>query len=165
MILTLVLVPFNKTNNEKTAMNGPSAKVLTTKHQQKVKKTVDIVYKKWIDLAEAIAMVESKQDSTAISKSGVYVGYLQMAPICVNEVNRILKEQNKDKQFTYNDRLSREKSIEMFIIFQEYHNSNGDKERAIRLWNSGDRKCMERKHKTESYYRKVMEKYTALACY
>ena len=32
-------------------------------------------------------------------------------------------------------------------------------EKAIRLWNSGDKNCMKNKSKTEAYYRRVMSKY------
>ena len=111
--------------------------------------------KKWMPIINAIAQVESGGNPKAVSKSGTYVGLLQIAPICVRECNRIV---GKNK-FTYNDRHSKEKSIEMFIVFQEYHNPEGNKEKAIRLWNSGDKNCMKNKSKTEAYYRRVMSKY------
>lgn len=111
--------------------------------------------KKWMPVINAIAQVESGGNPKAVSKSGTYVGLLQMAPICVRECNRIV---GKNK-FTYNDRHSKEKSIEMFIVFQEYHNPEGNMEKAIRLWNSGDKNCMKNKSKTEAYYRRVMSKY------
>ena len=111
--------------------------------------------KKWMPVINAIAQVESGGNPKAVSKSGTYVGLLQIAPICVRECNRIV---GKNK-FTYNDRYSKEKSIEMFIVFQEYHNPEGNMEKAIRLWNSGDKNCMKNKSKTEAYYRRVMSKY------
>lgn len=111
--------------------------------------------KKWMPVINAIAQVESGGNPKAVSKSGTYVGLLQIAPICVRECNRIV---GKNK-FTYNDRHSKEKSIEMFIVFQEYHNPEGNMEKAIRLWNSGDKNCMKNKSKTEAYYRRVISKY------
>ena len=111
--------------------------------------------KKWMPVINAIAQVESGGNPKAVSKLGTYVGLLQIAPICVRECNRIV---GKNK-FTYNDRHSKEKSIEMFIVFQEYHNPEGNMEKAIRLWNSGDKNCMKNKSKTEAYYRRVMSKY------
>ena len=111
--------------------------------------------KKWMPVINAIAQVESGGNPKAVSKSGTYVGLLQIAPICVRECNKIV---GKNK-FTYNDRYSKEKSIEMFIVFQEYHNPEGNMEKAIRLWNSGDKNCMKNKSKTEAYYRRVMSKY------
>ena len=98
--------------------------------------------KKWMPVINAIAQVESGGNPKAVSKSGTYVGLLQIAPICVRECNRIV---GKNK-FTYNDRYSKEKSIEMFIVFQEYHNPEGNMEKAIRLWNSGDKNCMKNKY-------------------
>ena len=111
--------------------------------------------KKWMPVINAIAQVESGGNPKAVSKSGTYVGLLQIAPICVRECNRIV---GKNK-FTYNDRYNKEKSIEMFVVFQEYHNPEGNMEKAIRLWNSGDKNCMKNKSKTEAYYRRVMSKY------
>lgn len=111
--------------------------------------------KKWMPVINAIAQVESGGNPKAVSKSGTYVGLLQIAPICVRECNRIV---GKNK-FTYNDRYNKEKSIEMFIVFQEHHNPEGNMEKAIRLWNSGDKNCMKNKSKTEAYYRRVMSKY------
>ena len=111
--------------------------------------------KKWMPVINAIAQVESGGNPKAVSKSGTYVGLLQIAPICVRECNRIV---GKNK-FTYNDRYNKEKSIEMFIVFQEYHNPEGNMEKAIRLWNSGDKNCMKNKSKTEAYYRRIMSKY------
>ena len=111
--------------------------------------------KKRMPVINAIAQVESGGNPKAVSKSGTYVGLLQIAPICVRECNKIV---GKNK-FTYNDRYSKEKSIEMFIVFQEYHNPEGNMEKAIRLWNSGDKNCMKNKSKTEAYYRRVMSKY------
>ena len=111
--------------------------------------------KKWMPVINAIAQVESGGNPKAVSRSGTYVGLLQMAPICVAECNRIVGH----KKFTNQDRYSKEKSIEMFIVFQEHHNPEGDMEKAIRLWNSGDRNCMQHKSRTEGYYRKVMSKY------
>lgn len=111
--------------------------------------------KKWMPVINAIAQVESGGNPKAVSKSGTYIGLLQIAPICIRECNRIV---GKNK-FTYNDRYNKEKSIEMFIVFQEYHNPEGNMEKAIRLWNSGDKNCMKNKSKTEAYYRRVMSKY------
>lgn len=111
--------------------------------------------KKWSLVIDAIAQVESGRNPKVVSKNGTYVGYLQIAPILVRECNRIVGY----NKYTYQDRYSKDKSIQMFIDFQEYHNPEGNVEKAIRLWNSGDIKCMERKAKTEAYYQKVISKY------
>lgn len=115
--------------------------------------------KKWGAVIEAIAQVESERNPNAVSRNGCYVGYLQISKILVNECNAIAGY----KKYTYDDRKDRQKSIDMFIDFMEKHNPGGNMERAIRLWNSGDRNCMSRKARTEGYYRRVMSKYSSTA--
>ena len=46
----------------------------------------------------------------------------------VREVNRILKRQGKDKCYKNKDRYSRVKSIEMFIIWRDFHHKDHDNE-------------------------------------
>lgn len=115
--------------------------------------------KKWTQIINAIALVESEGRPELVSKNGLYVGYLQISKILVRQCNQIAGYQ----KYTYDDRLSKDKSISMFIDFQEYFNPEGNMEKAIRMWNSGDPKCMSRKRPTEAYYRRVMAKYTAMA--
>ena len=115
--------------------------------------------KKWAAVIRAIAQVESEGNPKSVSKCGRYVGYLQISEILVRQCNQILGKQ----VYTYDDRLDKQKSIEMFIVFQEYFNKEGNMEKAIRLWNSGDINCMKRKRPTEGYYRKVLAQLTALA--
>lgn len=120
--------------------------------------TVD-TEKKWHAVIEAISMVESTCNPKAVSSDGKYVGYLQISKILVRECNRILGKET----YTYDDRYDKQKSIEMFIIYQERYNPEGNIEKAIRLWNSGDVNCMNRKAATNGYYNRVMRKFTAQA--
>ena len=115
--------------------------------------------KKWGPVILAIAQVESEGHPERVSKCGRYVGYLQISQILVRECNNIAGY----KKYSYNDRYDKQKSIDMFIDFMERHNPDGNMERAIRLWNSGDRNCMSRKSRTEGYYRRVMSKYSESA--
>lgn len=115
--------------------------------------------KKWGAVIQAIAMVESECQPNKVSRNGLYVGYLQISEILVRECNRIVGY----KKYTYADRYDKQKSMDMFIDYQEHYNPDGNMERAIRLWNSGDLKCMTRKARTEGYYQRVMKKYTATA--
>ena len=105
--------------------------------------------KKWGAVIEAIAMVESEGNPKRVSRNGLYVGYLQISEILVRECNRIAGY----KKYTYADRYDKQKSINMFIDYQEFHNKTGNMEKAIRLWNSGDVNCMMRKARTEGYYK------------
>lgn len=120
--------------------------------------TVDL-QKKWGPVMRAIEQVESDGRANAVSKNGKWVGCLQISEILVRQCNQILGK----KKFTYKDRYSKEKSYEMFIIYQEHFNKEGNMEKAIRLWNSGDLNCMNRKSRTEGYYRRVMAKFNQLA--
>jgi len=115
--------------------------------------------KKWGAVVEAIAQVESEGHPELVSKNGLYVGYLQISKILVRQINQILGTQ----AYTYNDRYDKQKSIEMFIIYQEHYNKEGNMEKAIRLWCSGDLRCMSRKRASEGYYKRVMRKYTEMA--
>lgn len=115
--------------------------------------------KKWGAVAEAIAQVESEGRPNLVSRNGLYVGYLQISKILVRQCNQILGTQ----AYTYNDRYDKQKSIEMFIVYQEHFNKEGNMEKAIRLWCSGDLRCMSRKRASEGYYRRVMRKYSEMA--
>ena len=104
----------------------------------------------WAPVIDALEMVESRHNEKAVSSNGKWVGCLQISTILVKEVNRILGE----NKYTNKDRYSRTKSHEMFIIYQEKYNPERNIERAARLWNSGDLKCMQRKASTNEYYRR-----------
>jgi hypothetical protein len=85
---------------------------------------------KWNLVYEAISMVESGGNPKAVSPSGKYVGYLQISTGMVTTCNQIAGY----KKFTNKDRYSKEKSIEMFIMFQEKYNPEHNVEKAFRLW-------------------------------
>lgn len=113
-------------------------------------------YKVWMPVMNAIEKIESGGNEKVVSSNGLWVGCMQISTCLVNAVNKI---QGK-KIYTYNDRYSRQKSQEMFIIFQETYNPKRNPEKAARLWNSGDLKCMQRKAKTERYYQKFKRHYS-----
>ncbi len=116
----------------------------------------DSVMKKWGPVVNAIAILESRKNPGVVSRCGNYVGYLQISKVLVNECNTILRQ----KKYTCKDRLDKQKSYEMFVIIQNRHNPEGSVEKAVRLWKSGDAKCMQRKSRTETYYRKFLSIYS-----
>ncbi len=63
-------------------------------------------------LVDAIIYVESRNNPNAWNKREDACGVLQIRPIMINDVNRILKR----NQYTLNDRWNKTKSIEIFYI-------------------------------------------------
>ena len=106
-------------------------------------------------LIQAMIMVESEGNDSAYSKKEEAVGCLQIRPIMVREVNRILQIQKSDLEYTLEDRWSREKSIEMFHIVNGYHNKNSTYEEIARAWNGGPNWF--KKGLTKRYWKRVQK--------
>ena len=70
----------------------------------------------------------------------------------VRDVNRILRRQGSNQQYTYEDRWNRQKSIEMFNIYCNHYNLVTPEEKA-RCWNGGPRGLQ--KLSTKRYWEKV----------
>jgi soluble lytic murein transglycosylase-like protein len=102
---------------------------------------------------DAIIQVESGGNAKAVS--GNSVGAMQITPILVKECNEILKKWNKKLRYTLADRYSLEKSKEMFLLIQSFHNPENSVEKAIRAWNGGPNYSV---RATNRYYKKVMNK-------
>ncbi len=107
----------------------------------------------WNPVMDAIIQVESEGNPNAVS--GNSVGVMQITPILVRECNNILKSKKSKMRFTLADRYSVEKSKEMFLLIQSYHNPTNSIEKAIRSWNGGLHYSV---RATNKYYKKVMSK-------
>jgi len=83
-------------------------------------------------LLNAVMAVESNFDSMAYNSKENAAGVLQIRPIMVREVNRLLGE---DK-YTLKDRWSKAKSIEMFNVIRS-HLKGATDEQIARTWNGG----------------------------
>ena len=83
-------------------------------------------------LLNAVMAVESNFDSMAYNAKENAVGVLQIRPIMVREVNRLLGE---DK-YTLKDRWNKAKSIEMFNVIRSHLKGASD-EQIARVWNGG----------------------------
>jgi soluble lytic murein transglycosylase-like protein len=83
-------------------------------------------------LIAAIIQVESGGDTLAYNCKEDAVGCLQIRPIMVREINRLL---GKDS-FTLSDRWSKAKSIQMFNILRS-HLKGASNEKIARVWNGG----------------------------
>lgn len=106
----------------------------------------------WDLLIRAISFVESKNNEKVVN--GSHVGILQISPGVVKDCNKVSK-----KKYTLSDRYSKEKSIEMFNIYQGIYNPERSIEKAIRIWNGGPGYTVRGTHK---YYLNVMKKYREL---
>ena len=85
-----------------------------------------------VTLVDAIIQVESRGNDSAFNAAENAVGCLQIRPIMVREVNRLIGWE----VYTLEDRWDREKSIEMFNVIKDHvENPNGEK--IARIWNGG----------------------------
>jgi len=109
----------------------------------------------------ALIQVESRGRDSVIGDKHLpgneAVGALQIRPIMVREVNRVLKRQDISKRFNLNDRFSRRKSIAMFNTWKSYHHSNSSFEKIARNWNGGPRGYMRKA--TQYYWKKVKKEF------
>lgn len=104
-------------------------------------------------LIDAIIFKESSGRDDAVGDKGKAVGCLQIHPIMVKEVNRILKIKKSKIRYTNEDRLDRKKSIEMFVIYTNYWTPDWNQELVARRWNGGT--DGETKPETEKYWEAV----------
>ena len=81
-------------------------------------------------LLMAVMAVESNFDSMAYNSKENAAGVLQIRPIMVHEVNRLLGE----NKYTLKDRWSKAKSIEMFNVIRSHLKGASD-EHIARVWN------------------------------
>jgi hypothetical protein len=78
------------------------------------------------------------------------VGILQIHPIMVQDINRILGFE----KYQLSDRLSDKKSIEMFEVFQSHYNPTMNFEKMAKTWCGGPKGM--KKAGTLNYYQKAL---------
>lgn len=128
--------------------------ILNDNHHQKIIYEVRYVIiepeekSDWDIFIDALICVESRGNDTIVGQTND-VGCLQITPIYVAEVNRLLGEE----KYFLEDRTSREKSLEMFNIIQKHYNPEFDINKAIKLHNPGA---------SENYHNKIIIKYNEL---
>lgn len=105
-------------------------------------------------ILEAIIAIESRGDVFILNPRENAAGILQIRPIMVKDVNRIL---GIDK-YGFQDRFDKSKSIEMFNVYQGYYNPGLNPEKAARIWNGGPNGM--NKKSTEVYYKKFLKEWT-----
>ena len=102
------------------------------------------------NLIDAIIYVESRGNIKAHNVSEDAVGCLQIRPIMLREVNRLLGY----NKYKLADRWNKSKSIEMFNVIKE-HTTNPTNEKLARNWNGGWNGY--KKQSTLKYWHKVKQ--------
>ena len=159
-LLLLLLVPFTFSGGAEQVDLGEYKDLKTPKIEEEV---VEIKDDHTDYLLEALIQVESKGNENAVGDkhlSRPSVGVLQLRPVMVREVNRILKKHKVNKKYTLEDRYSREKSIEMFYIWQSFHHLNDSDEIIARCWNGGPKGW--KRNSTLHYWDKVQSEINKL---
>ena len=100
-------------------------------------------------LRRAIELVESGGRAKAVGDGGKAVGILQIHPVVVDDVNRILGE----TKYGLQDRTSVVKSREMFWVYTQHYSKDASREVIARRWNGGPKG--DKKEATAAYWRKV----------
>jgi len=104
------------------------------------------------ELIKALIYVESSNNDNAYHSGEDAAGCLQIRRTMVRDVNRILRRQNSQTRFDFEDRWDRQKSIEIFKIYCNHYNLTTPEEKA-RCWNGGPRGLQ--KLATKRYWEKV----------
>lgn len=108
-------------------------------------------------ILSSIIQHESRGNEKAINRGEDAVGILQIRKIYVDECNRI-----SGKRFSYSDRWSAEKSIEMFHIIMDYYAPDYDVDKVCMMHNAG--KISHRSMRiTKQYRADVMKIYNQLS--
>lgn len=87
-------------------------------------------------LVEAMAWVESRHDPKQHNIKEDAVGYLQIRPIMIDEVNRLLEKEGSSTRYTHKHAWDKKCSIEIFENWVRL-NKYKDPEIIARNWNGG----------------------------
>ena len=131
LALGLVALPIKK----QKSLLSPITPLTPYIQNEKPKQQIIIQNKK--PLVDALILVESSGNPKAFNKKENAVGCLQIRPIMVREVNRILRKQKSERRFTKEDRWDCGLSKEMFYIWANYHHQVSNDEIIARNWNGG----------------------------
>lgn len=110
----------------------------------------------------ALIVVESNGNNNAVGDNGNAVGCLQIHKVFVDDVNRILGR----KEFTYQDRKSKDKSIKMALVYLKYYGDVYQKKTGkkptvdvlVRIFNGGPEGY--KKQATKEYAGKFLRVYS-----
>ena len=149
LVLGLAIIPWGE---QKISLPTPT---LSTPYIQQPQSERVIHQKDITTLVDALIMVESNGNPNAYCKKEKAVGCLQIRPVMLREVNRILRKQKLTKRFSLEDRWDCGLSEEMFYIWKNYHHKDSSDEVIARCWNGGPRGY--KKQSTKHYWQKVQK--------
>jgi hypothetical protein len=110
-----------------------------------------------LSLSDYIQLTDREKWKVAYNKKEQAAGLLQIRPI----MHKHLTKRLKLCDYGINDRWEGDKSIRMFIAFQDHYNPNWNMEVASRDWNGGGGLGM-KKTATLKYYKKFYSNYKKL---
>lgn len=110
-------------------------------------------YIRYAKFISALIEVESKWNPDALNKKEDAVGLLQIRPVMLDDVNRILRINENKRQYKLSDRWDLEKSLEIFKIYTDYYSKDSDFETIARRWNGGP--IGDEKKSTIRYWKKI----------
>lgn len=142
--LSLFVIVTRQTYKVVTKFEIKDAAILNIENPEINKsKQLDLMFK-------SIAYVESKNGIFLNDTTHDAIGIIQIRPVMITEVNRII---GYDK-YSLDDRWNHDKSFEIFKIYQDYYNPNYHLEKGIRIWNGGP--TGHKKTATLIYLKKVL---------
>jgi hypothetical protein len=105
------------------------------------------------DLLIAMMWQESHygEFNNSFDKQEAAEGVLQIRKPFIDNINKVC-----GTHYKYSDRLSFEKSIEMFIKYQEHYNPERNLEVAAKIWNGGQN-CDLKSHNVCEYWKLIQE--------
>jgi hypothetical protein len=133
IVFNVVMISFMFALVESLENDKPTAQGFATQLEQIEYNEIDSIDV----LVHAMIQVESKGDDSAYCKREKAVGCLQIRPIMLREVNRVLSMSGSSIRYSSDDRWSREKSIEMFMVIYNRYHLEHSLERIARCWNGG----------------------------
>ena len=151
LVLTLGLIALPTKQKESL----PTPLQPLTPYIQTIKQNKTLKVTKPKSLVDALILVESAGNEHAFNKKENAVGCLQIRPVMVREVNRILRNKKSSTRYTKKDRWDCGKSKEMFYIWRSYHHEVSNDEIIARNWNGGPKGY--KKQSTEHYWNKVQK--------
>lgn len=108
------------------------------------------------ELIEAMAWVETRHDPSEHNLEENAIGYLQIRPIMIREVNRLLEIEGSSTRYVHEHAWDKDCSIEIFENWVRLNNYE-DPEIIARNWNGGYKGIY--KMSTKEYWRKVKRYY------